>query len=481
MVHTNYINKVNFIRRGIHCHGIPFKKCSIIYIRGIRISIFRRYLTKKFPDFSNSVIAVKHIITVHDNFFLIKSLSSSSEINEFISKFNNYIKSSSLSTAKFKGYSHKVNFSHSRRHFFSSIYNDNSASSSAASCSFSANSNKSNSDKYNYSDPDNCYRLLHSEKHKLFSLCLSWNTNGWNYGKRDGIEYFNSLFKPLFLCFQETGNGTDLSGEYPCKVKLPNYKYFCKRADTSIPGLRGLFLFYHRSIQATIENNDLNYIISLSTYSLWNNSKCSIGNIYIPQKKHYLQHKLAKAEVLTWLSSHTSHPSLLIGDFNTPLEKLQNLISNLDDWHLVKINGSCISWNSGSRSSAIDHAIVNSSMKELIFSVSFVDFPPISDHKPLLIFSEEVPKDSSFVTPKKTVKWNRIKCLENHMDIFDNNKFNVLFDEFDIENISSNDLYNKFVSIVYSIADDCGLTSTESIQKLCFICLKRFLICKNLK
>ena len=163
------------------------------------------------------------------------------------------------------------------------------------------------------------------------------------------------------------------------------------------------------------------------------------------------------------------------------MEKIQNLISNLDDWYLVKINGSCISWNSGYRSSAIDHAIVNSRMKELIFSASFVDFPPISDHKPLLIFSEEVPKDSSFVTPKKTVKWNKIKCLENHMDIFDNNKFNVLFDEFDIENISSNDLYNKFVSIVYSIADDCGLTSTESIQKLCFICLKRFLICKNLK
>ena len=54
------------------------------------------------------------------------------------------------------------------------------------------------------------------------------------------------------------------------------------------------------------------------------------------------------------------------------------------------------------------------------------------------------------------------------MDIFDNNKFNVLFDEFDNGNISSNDLYNKFVSIVYSIADDCDLTSTESIQKIMF-------------
>jgi len=71
---------------------------------------------------------------------------------------------------------------------------------------------------------------------------------------------------------------------------------------------------------------------------------------------------------------------------------------------LVKINGSYISWNSGSCSSEIDHAIVNSRMKELIFSASFVDFPPISDHKPLLIFSEEVPKDTSYVIPKKSVK-----------------------------------------------------------------------------
>ena len=38
------------------------------------------------------------IFTVHDNFFLIKSLSSDSEINDFISKFNSYIKNSSLST-----------------------------------------------------------------------------------------------------------------------------------------------------------------------------------------------------------------------------------------------------------------------------------------------------------------------------------------------------------------------------------------------
>jgi len=54
------------------------------------------------------------------------------------------------------------------------------------------------------------------------------------------------------------------------------------------------------------------------------------------------------------------------------------------------------------------------------------------------------------------------------MEIFDNNKFNVLFDEFENESISSNDLYNKFVSIVYSITDECYLTSAENIHKTMF-------------
>ena len=62
--------------------------------------------------------------------------------------------------------------------------------------------------------------------------------------------------------------------------------------------------------------------------------------------------------------------------------------------HLVKINDSCISWTRVSRSSANDNTIVSINMKELIFIESFVDFPPISNPKQLLIFSKEVPKDS---------------------------------------------------------------------------------------
>jgi len=48
-----------------------------------------------------------------------------------------------------------------------------------------------------------------------------------------------------------------------------------------------------------------------------------------------------------------------------------------------------------------------------------------------------------------------------YRNFFDNSKFNVLFDE--LESFSSNDLYDIFVSIVYSIAGDCTLT--ESIQR----------------
>ena len=38
----------------------------------------------------------------------------------------------------------------------------------------------------------------------LFNLCSSWNINGWNSEKRDGVMYLNSVFKPL--CIMPSGN-----------------------------------------------------------------------------------------------------------------------------------------------------------------------------------------------------------------------------------------------------------------------------------
>ena len=60
--------------------------------------------------------------------------------------------------------------------------------------------------------------------------------------------------------------------------------------DPTTPGCRGLYFGYHVSCQAVLEDNSYTYLVFfLTTYSLWNHSKCSVGNVYIPTKKHSLQ------------------------------------------------------------------------------------------------------------------------------------------------------------------------------------------------
>jgi len=69
--------------------------------------------------------------------------------------------------------------------------------------------------------------------------------------KRDSIEYFNTILKPLFLCFQETGNGTN-DTRNPYKITPPNYKYLQKRIDPNTPDCRDLYLGYHVSCQVVL-------------------------------------------------------------------------------------------------------------------------------------------------------------------------------------------------------------------------------------
>ena len=138
--------------------------------------------------------------------------------------------------------------------------------------------------------------------------------------------------------------------------------------DPTTPGFRGLYLGYHVSCQAVLEDNSYTYLISLTTYSLWNHSKCSVGNVYIPTKKHLLQVRYAFSEVFTWLQNHMNHLSILLGDFNMSTSDLQDKLSNsnLDNWLILPINGSPISWTRGRFSLDIDHALVNSSMLDWI-------------------------------------------------------------------------------------------------------------------
>jgi len=80
-------------------------------------------------------------------------------------------------------------------------------------------------------------------------------------------------------------------------------------------------------------------------------------------------------------------------------DKLSN--SNLDNWFILTINGSSISWTRGSYSSDIDHALVNSSMLDKISCAYFVDYPSVSDHKPLIVYCKKITTDESFLLPKK--------------------------------------------------------------------------------
>ena len=112
------------------------------------------------------------------------------------------------------------------------------------------------------------------------------------------------------------------------------------------------------------------------TYNFWNFTKCSIGNVYVPHSGHNLHARAARIEILSWLNSHSSHPSMLVGDFNLPTEKLGNLLSRFSNWKILPLWSSSISWTRGNREYDIDHAIVNDHMLDLLSYGTFIDFPP---------------------------------------------------------------------------------------------------------
>jgi len=41
---------------------------------------------------------------------------------------------------------------------------------------------------------DFLYSGIYSPSTQFINLCVSWNINGWNAEKRDGIRYFNEFF-----------------------------------------------------------------------------------------------------------------------------------------------------------------------------------------------------------------------------------------------------------------------------------------------
>jgi len=105
---------------------------------------------------------------------------------------------------------------------------------------------------------------------------------------------------------------------------------------------------------------------------------------------------------------------ILLGDFNMNTADLQDKLtnSNLDNWFIFPINGSPISWTRGRYSSYTNHELVNSSMLDKISSAYFVDYPSVSDHKPLIVYYKKTTTDELFLLPKNFVRWDRYICLE---------------------------------------------------------------------
>jgi len=91
--------------------------------------------------------------------------------------------------------------------------------------------------------------------------------------------------------------------------------------------------------------------------------------------------------------------------------------------------------------------------------------------KPLLIKSKYFSldnSDNSFSLPKKTVKWDRLKCINEKESIFDNNYFSVLEEVIPDPNISIDDISKKFISTSFNIAKELNITSMSEVRKSFF-------------
>jgi len=118
---------------------------------------------------------------------------------------------------------------------------------------------------------DFLYSSIYSSSTQFFNLCVSWNINGWNDEKRDGIRYFNEIFKPICICLQEVGNSQYLnvhSNNYPF---LCHYNTILRKADPNKSGMRGLSICVHFSYSFSPNPFEYKYIISVNITSFGGN------------------------------------------------------------------------------------------------------------------------------------------------------------------------------------------------------------------
>ena len=102
-----------------------------------------------------------------------------------------------------------------------------------------------------------------------------------------------------------------------------------------------------------------------------------------------------------------------------------------------------------------------------ISSAYFVDYPSVSDHKLLMVYCKKITTDESFLLPKKFVRWDRYKCLEQKKEICHHNKFEIFSEEIGNVELSIDCVIEKLIN-TNSIAKDLSITSSTEIRKAMF-------------
>ena len=154
---------------------------------------------KRITKFNDNIFSVKRITKFNDNFFRIKVYTPNFNNQKFKEISENALSGIKISYRRCSKWNHKVSFRHLKQNLISNNTSNDINTVSLSSTNL-VNVNNGNHELIapNIPNLNSQNPFSHSNIGK-FSLCLSWNTNGWNFMKRDSIEYFNTIFKSLFL------------------------------------------------------------------------------------------------------------------------------------------------------------------------------------------------------------------------------------------------------------------------------------------
>ena len=167
----------------------------------------KEFIHSKCKKFNDNILPVKRITKFNDRFFRIKVCTPNFNVKKFKKVFKKALSGVKFSNCKCSNWNHKVSFRHLKQNLISNnTSNDINTVNLSSTNLVNANNGNHELIALNIPNLNSQNSFSHSNTGK-FSFCLSWNTNGWNFVKRNSIEYFNTIFKPLFICFQETGNG----------------------------------------------------------------------------------------------------------------------------------------------------------------------------------------------------------------------------------------------------------------------------------